>query len=758
MAPTRKYTSGYLKHQRKRKIEQLTQSQKGAIDRFFLKEKEPQSSVDDLITEQQDDNEQLANDLGNDEIDDDLDEKDNHEDAPIVSGQPSEFIPSNIYDPQIWDSLDPKWIDFLAEKGPARDLSIEKAFYTRYLSNGEKHDRDWLVYSNDVDKVFCFCCKLFKKGPLKGQLANDGYRDWTHLNVRLKEHENSFDHISNMTTWIDLRLRLQKNETIDKVVQDQIKKEKEHWRELLRRLISIVKYLAKYTLAFRGNNDKLYQENNENFMGLVQMMAESDPLINNHLQRFQNNEIRYHYLSHTIQNELILLISCEIKAAIIQKVKEAKYFAVILDCTPDFSHQEQMTLIIRCVDMNSTPVKVEEYFLQYLIVNNTSGEGLFEELQNVLKVLNLDIDDVRGQGYDNRSNMKGRHQGVQKRLLDINPRAMYTPCGCHSLNLTLCDMANSCGKAKDFFGTVQHIYSLFANSTKRWLILKENIKGLTLKSLSTTRWESRVATESDNDLVTRSAAKSLATYDIGNFEFLLGMTIWYDILAAVNEVSKDLQSKDMLIDVAIEQVQGLIAYFEKYRETGFAEAMINAKKLAIEMEIDPVFPEKRQRRFEEYQAYDDIFGFLFTSERLNSMDNNKLKDSCDRLQNFLKKDELFDVDGDALLVELKLLRERLPKEIKTSIDILNYLKMMRCFPTASIAYRILLTIPITVASAERSFSKLKLLKSYLLSTMLQERLNGLALISIESDFLDKIDYEVLIDDFAAKNARRAIFK
>ena len=100
----------------------------------------------------------------------------------------------------------------------------------------------------------------------------------------------------------------------------------------------------------------------------------------------------------------------------------------------------------------------------------------------------------------------------------------------------------------------------------------------------------------------------------------------------------------------------------------------------------------------------------------------------------------------------------MPKEIKTSIDILNYLKRMRCFPTASIAYRILLTIPVTVASAEKSFSKLKLLKSYLRSTMLQERLNGLALISIESDFLDKIDYEDLINDFAAKNARRAIFK
>ena len=72
--------------------------------------------MDDLITEQQDDNEKVADDLGNDEIDDDLDENDNHEDAPIVSGEPSESIPSNIYDPQIWDSLDPQMDWFVGKK------------------------------------------------------------------------------------------------------------------------------------------------------------------------------------------------------------------------------------------------------------------------------------------------------------------------------------------------------------------------------------------------------------------------------------------------------------------------------------------------------------------------------------------------------------------------------------------------------------------------------------------------------------------
>ena len=53
-------------------------------------------------------------------------------------------------------------------------------------------------------------------------------------------------------------------------------------------------------------------------------------------------------------------------------------------------------------------------------------------------------------------------------------------------------MAKTDGRAKDFFGIIQLIYTTFANSTKKWQILKENISGWTLKSVSATRWESRV--------------------------------------------------------------------------------------------------------------------------------------------------------------------------------------------------------------------------------------------------------------------------
>ena len=92
-----------------------------------------------------------------------------------------------------------------------------------------------------------------------------------------------------------------------------------------------------------------------------------------------------------------------------------------------------MSLILRCVDISTSPIKIVEHFFEFVKVDDTTGKGLFDEIINVINIIELDINDVCGQGYDNGSNMKGKHQGVQKRLLDINPRAVYTPCGCHSL-------------------------------------------------------------------------------------------------------------------------------------------------------------------------------------------------------------------------------------------------------------------------------------------------------------------------------------
>ncbi|KAL6561543.1 hypothetical protein OROMI_017144 [Orobanche minor] len=362
-------------------------------------------------------------------------------------------------------------------------------------------------------------------------------------------------------------------------------------------------------------------------------------------------------------------------------------------------------------------------------------------------------------------------------------------------------MANSCVKAKSFFG-----------------ILKKYVKGFTLKPLSCTRWESRVdsvkairfqikdvkkalkeVSKFDLDSMIRSEAASLASHELGKFEFLLAPVIWFDLLSHVNVVSKQLQTKDMQIDVAIRDINSLISFFKEYRETSFPIALERAKEIATELKVDPQFPHKREKkkkkqfdestndmpplseeesfrvdyflyivdqaissleiRFEQYQNYKKLFSFMFTSDNLHSLDETSLRSSCMYLENALKSNEQSDIDGISLFSELQLAKVFMPSEKMKAIENLNYLKDVGFFPNAVIAYRIFLTIPVTVASAERSFSKLKLVKSYLRSTMSQERLNGLAMIAIENDMAEKVSYNDLIDDFASKNARRvALFK
>ena len=135
------------------------------------------------------------------------------------------YIPSKIYDPSNWKNIDTKLRDLLVERSPIRDNDIifpkgddtrhfSTIHHTRILSNREKHDRKWLVYSKNMDQVFCFCCKLFES-KRTGQLCNEGTQDWKNISSKIRNHETTREHINNMNTWLDLKMRLSKNKAID---------------------------------------------------------------------------------------------------------------------------------------------------------------------------------------------------------------------------------------------------------------------------------------------------------------------------------------------------------------------------------------------------------------------------------------------------------------------------------------------------------------------------------------------------------------
>lgn len=75
--------------------------------------------------------------------------------------------------------------------------------YFKTLSNGEKLNRTWLIYSESSDSVFCFCCKLFQKDI--SSLSKQGTRDWKNISQILKRHENSPNHKIGYEDWKTLQ-------------------------------------------------------------------------------------------------------------------------------------------------------------------------------------------------------------------------------------------------------------------------------------------------------------------------------------------------------------------------------------------------------------------------------------------------------------------------------------------------------------------------------------------------------------------------
>ncbi|XP_028072634.1 uncharacterized protein LOC114274846 [Camellia sinensis] len=289
--------------EKKQRVKKLVECQKVAIDKFFTSDKQAEQSVEDLNNEEFEtlvniENENLVDEEGNGKF----------ESAEINQDDEmnTECEHSNIDNPGTWKIVDQNLRDFLVEKGPVRrncefnfpkdDSSRHRHFshihYIRHLPNGEKFDRTLLIYSELLDRVFCFCCKLFKQEGNKTQLPTKGFKDWRNIDERLKGHESGNEHITCMSKWIELEERLGKHQTIDKSIQEQVNKEREHLRRVLLVIIAVVKTLANNNLPFRGSHVKIYEESNGLLLSITEMIGEFDSTIEQHLRGIENDYLK----------------------------------------------------------------------------------------------------------------------------------------------------------------------------------------------------------------------------------------------------------------------------------------------------------------------------------------------------------------------------------------------------------------------------------------------------------------------------------
>ena len=244
---------------------------------------------------------------------------------------------------------------------------------------------------------------------------------------------------------------------IEKHTSEQIVKN----RLRLKASIDAIRWLTFQTCALRGDDESLESKNQGNFLEMIKLLASYDDNVNKVV--LENAPQNAKYTSPTIQKEILHVFARNVQKEICAEIGDAK-FCLIVDEARDESKREQMALVVRFVDKNGF---VKERFLDLVHVKETNASTLKQEIWSTLSHHKLSTQNIRGQGYDGASNMRGEWNGLQALILQECPYAYYVHCLAHQLQLALVAAFREVGDVHNFFQNLNFIINVVSSSCKR---------------------------------------------------------------------------------------------------------------------------------------------------------------------------------------------------------------------------------------------------------------------------------------------------
>lgn len=385
--------------------------------------------------------------------------------------------------------------------------------------------------------------------------VSKGFCNWKNATAIFLKHQQSSCHREAVEVVITLPAT---TKDIGEQLVQQHAKEKECNRRMLLKIMSSIRYLAQQGLALRGDGD----EEDGNFLQLLKLKGEDDPGMLEWLKRKANK-----YTLHEIQNDIIKVMAMHVLRNVTACLQQSPFFTLMIDETTDVSNKEQTTIVVRWV---SEHLEVHEEFLGLYHVPSIDAVTLTAIAKDALIRMNLSMSKLRGQCYDGASTMRGARSGVAKRILDEEPRAVYTHCYGHSINLAASDAVKQTKLMRDALDMTHEITKLIKYSPRREAVfrdLKEENEMSTgchspgIRVLCPTRWTVRAdslasivdnynllqstweeAVEIARDTETKARINGVAA-QMKTFNFLFGTILGEMLLRHTDNLSQTLQKK-----------------------------------------------------------------------------------------------------------------------------------------------------------------------------------------------------------------------